>query len=81
MGVKKARGEVLCAFAGMASLALGSGLCGCRGACGLCLGSGVRRGRALPSGVCPAGGLRRRFACGFGFGFGLFVAVLLVSWD
>lgn len=54
------------------------------GACGLCLGSGARCGRAPPSGVCPAGGLRRRFACGFGFGHNLallFVAVLLVSWD
>ena len=49
MGVKKARGEVLCTFAGMASLALGSGLCGCGGACGLCLGSGARRGRARPA--------------------------------
>ena len=38
MGVKRAGGEVLCTFAGMASLALGSGLCGCGGACGLCLG-------------------------------------------
>ena len=52
------------------------GLVGC--VWGRGLGAG---GRALPSGVCPAGGLRRRFACGFGFGFGLFVAVLLVSWD
>ena len=40
MGVKKARGEMLCTFAGMASLALGSGLCGFvgsgQGAMGLC---------------------------------------------
>ena len=38
---------------------------------GLCPKSGAWRLRASPSGIYPAGGLGRHFACGFNFGHGL----------